>query len=171
MINASTSDCSIIDVFLKNDPYYYCTWYSHGIYNALETLVNGKSWWKSPTYDSAIWYVSNSNRWTIGSLDHISNGHGDFYAPNHFSGLTDSRNQWHFKDDSGSWKIPEHPDDIQVTCISETEAKAKLKTEGYTNAKIISVLDPLLKKVQILHTQNLKFRYSEKATKIPLCYY
>ena len=118
LINASTSDCSIIDVILKNEPHYFCTWYSHGIYNALETLVNEKSWWKSSTYDSAIWYVSNSNRWTIGSLDHISNGHGDFYAPNHFSGLTDSANQWHFKDDNGKWKIPSDPNDIQVTCIN-----------------------------------------------------
>ena len=66
----------------------------------------------------AIWYVSSSNRWTIGILDHISQELGDFYANNHFSGLTDSANQWHFKDDNRKWKIPSVPNDIQVICIN-----------------------------------------------------
>ena len=50
-------------------------------------------------------------------LDQISQGFGDFYAPNHFSGLTDSANQWHFKNHEGNWKIPSDPNDVQVSCI------------------------------------------------------
>ena len=118
LINASTSDCSIINVFLKNEPFYLHTHYTYGNYNASETLVNGKRYWKNYLYYKAIWYVSSNNRWTIGILDQISQGLGDFYAPNHFSGLTDSANQWHFKNHEGNWKIPSDPNDVQVTCIN-----------------------------------------------------
>ena len=118
LINTSTSDCLIINVILKNEPFYIHTSYLYGNYNASETLVNGKSYWKNPRYDKAIWYVSRSNCWTIGILDDISKGLGDFYANNYFSGLTDSANQWHFKDDNGKWKIPSDPNDIQVKCIN-----------------------------------------------------
>ena len=117
LINTSTTDCSIINVILKNEPFHLLAHYSYDQYNASETLVNGKSYWKNPAYDTAIWYVSSSNRWTIGILDQISQGLGDFYAPNHFSGLTDNGNQWHFKDLNGNWKIPSDQNDIQVTCI------------------------------------------------------
>ena len=117
LINTSTSDCSIINVILKNEPFHLLTHYTYGHYNVSETLLNGKTYWKNPHYVAAIWYVSSSNRWTIGALDQISQGLGDFYAPNHFSGLTDSGNQWHFKDEEGNWKIPSDPNDIQVTCI------------------------------------------------------
>jgi hypothetical protein len=118
-----------MNVTLKNEPYELCTWYTYGNYIIAETLVNGKSNWKDPTYDAAIWYVSNGNYWTIGS--YVSNGNywtigsflhwkglGDFYALNDFSGLTDSGNQWHFKDLQGNWKIPSDPNDIQVNCIN-----------------------------------------------------
>ena len=117
MINTSTSDCSSLNVILKNEPFYIHTSYLYGNYTASETLVNGKCYWKNSVYGKAIWYVSSSNRWTIGILDQISQGLGDFYAPNHFSGLTDSGNQWHFKDFQGNWKIPSDQNDIQVTCV------------------------------------------------------
>ena len=117
LIYTSTSDCSSINVILKNDALYYQTSYTYGDYIASGTLVNGKSYWKNPGYQSAIWYVSSSNRWTIGELDHISQGLGDFYAPNDFSGLTDNGNHWQFKDVNGRWKIPSNPNDILVTCI------------------------------------------------------
>ena len=118
LINTSTSDCSILNVILKNEPLYLHTSYLYGNYTASETLVNGKSYWKNIRMVKAIWYVSSSNRWTIGILDHISKGLGDFYANNQFSGLTDSANQWHFKDDNRKWKIPSVPNDIQVICIN-----------------------------------------------------
>ena len=108
----------MINVILKNEPHYLCTHYGYGNYSLSETLVNGKSYWKNPAFVTAIWYVSSSNRWTIGILDQISQGLGDFYANNQFSGLTDNANQWHFKDDSGKWKIPSDPNDILVTCIN-----------------------------------------------------
>ena len=106
-----------MNVTLKNEPYELRTWYTYGNYIVAETLVNGKSNWKDPTYDAAIWYVSNGNYWTIGSFLHWK-GLGDFYALDNFSGLTDSRNQWHFKDLQGNWKIPSDPNDIQVNCIN-----------------------------------------------------
>ena len=118
LINTSTSDCPIINVTLNNEPFHLLTHYSYDQYNASETLVNGKSYWKNPAYVTAIWYVSSSNRWTIGSLDHISDGLGDFYTNNQFSGLTDNANQWHFKDEDGKWKLPADPNDILVTCIN-----------------------------------------------------
>ena len=117
LIANSTSGCSIINVILKNEPHYEHTNYGYGNYNASETLVNGKSYWKNSAYATAIWYVSSSNRWTIGILDHITQGLGDFYAPNDFSGLTDNGNHWQFKDVNGRWKIPSNPNDILVTCI------------------------------------------------------
>ena len=118
LINTSTSDCPIINVTLKNEPFHLLTHYSYCQYNASETLVNGKSYWKNPAYVTAIWYVSSSNRWIIGNLDQISNGLGDFYTNDEFSGLTDIANQWHFKDEGdGKWKVPSDPNDIQVTCI------------------------------------------------------
>ena len=118
MINTSTSDCSIINVFLKNEPFYLHIHYTYGNYNVSETLVNGKSSWKNPAYETAIWYVSSSNHWTIGILDQISQGLGHFYANNQFSGLTDNANQWHFKDDEDKWKVPSDPNDILVACIN-----------------------------------------------------
>ena len=120
MINTSTSDCSIIKVFLKNEPLYRHTLYSYGNYNDSGTLVNGKSYWKNPAYVTAIWYVSSSNRWTIGVLDHISKGLGDFYTNNHFSGLTDRANEWNFRNVNGTptWKIPSDPNDILVACMN-----------------------------------------------------
>ena len=117
LINTSTSDCSIINVILKNEPFHLLAHYSYDQYNASETLVNGKSYWKNPAYVTAIWYVSSSNRWTIGILDQISQGLGDFYTNNQFSGLTDNANQWHFKDDEGNWKLPSYPNDILVFCV------------------------------------------------------
>ena len=117
LINTSTSDCSSVNVTLKNELFYFHTEYSYGNYNLSETSVNGKSYWKNPAYDTAIWYVSSSNRWTIGILDHISKGLGDFYTNNQFSGLTDSANQWHWND-NGTWKIPSDPNDILLTCIN-----------------------------------------------------
>ena len=117
LINTSTSDCSILNVILKNEPFYIHTSYLYGNYNASETLVNGKSYWKNIRMVKAIWYVSSSNRWTIGNLDDISQGLGDFYTNNQFSGLTDNENQWYFKDDGGNWKLPSDPNDILVTCV------------------------------------------------------
>ena len=64
LINISTSDCSIIRVILKNEPFHFLTHYTYGNYNASETLVNGKSYWKNTAYVTAIWYVSTSNHWT-----------------------------------------------------------------------------------------------------------
>ena len=119
LTHTSTSDCSNINVFLKNEPFYLHSHYAYGNYNASETLVNGKSYWKNSDFVTAIWYESSSNLWTIGILDQISQGLGDFYAPNHFSGLTDDANQWHFKDgEDGKWKLPSDPNDILVTCIN-----------------------------------------------------
>ena len=119
LINTSTSDCSIINVILKNEPFYTHTSYTYGNYNVSETLVNGKSYWKNPAYVTAIWYVSSSNCWTIGILDQISQGLGDFYTNDQFSGLTDKANQWHFKDaEDGKWKLPSDPNNVQVTCIN-----------------------------------------------------
>jgi hypothetical protein len=118
LTHTSTSDCSNINVFLKNEPFYLHSHYAYGNYNASETLVNGKSYWKNSDFVTAIWYESSSNLWIIGILDQISQGLGDFYAPNHFSGLTDDANQWHFKDgDYVKWKSPSDPNDILVTCI------------------------------------------------------
>ena len=118
LINTSTSDCSILNVILKNEPLYLHTSYLYGNYTASETLVNGKSYWKNIRMVKAIWYVSSSNRWTIGILDHISKGLGDFYTNNQFSGLTDNANQWYFKDNETNWKLPSNPNDILVFCIS-----------------------------------------------------
>ena len=118
LINTSTSDCSIIHVFLKNEPFELLTNYAYGNYISSETLLNGKMYWKNPDYVAAIWYVSSSNRWTIGSLDHISDGLGDFYTNNQFSGLTDNANQWYFKDNETNWKLPSYPNDILLICIN-----------------------------------------------------
>ena len=119
LIANSTSGCSIVSVILKNEPFFLHTTYVYGIYNRSETLLNGKMYWKNPYYVAAIWYVSSSNRWTIGALDQINEGLGDFYAPNHFSGLTDNANQWHFKDEGdGKWKVPSDPNDILLFCIN-----------------------------------------------------
>ena len=118
LINTSTSDCPIINITLNNEPFNLLTNYSYDKYNASETLVNGKSYWKNPAYVTAIWYVSSSNRWTIGSLDHISDGLGDFYTNNQFSGLTDNANQWYFKDNETNWKLPSYPNDILLICIN-----------------------------------------------------
>ena len=114
LVDTSSSDCSILNVILKNEPFYVLHYasYTYGNYSLSETLLNGKNYWKNFIYDGAIWYMSSSNLWTIGTLDHINKGLGDLYAPNHFSG-----NQWHFKDQEGNWKIPSDPNDIQVMCI------------------------------------------------------
>ena len=118
LIANSTSGCSIVSVILKNEPFFLHTTYVYGIYNRSETLLNGKMYWKNPAYVTAIWYVSSSNRWTIGSLDHISDGLGDFYTNNQFSGLTDNANQWYFKDNETNWKLPSYPNDILLICIN-----------------------------------------------------
>ena len=92
LINPSTSGCSIIKITLKNELYQLRTWYNHGNYNVAETLVNGKSHWIDPTYDAAIWYVSNGNYWTIGSYLPLSfnPGHipkGQFFSKANFLDL------------------------------------------------------------------------------------
>ena len=37
------------------------------------------------------------NRWMIGEIQYIGEEFVDFYALDQFSGLSDSRNQWHYK--------------------------------------------------------------------------
>ena len=97
----SSSDCSVIQIILKNEAFFYQTSYTYGNFEESSFSVNGRKIWKNKLYGNAIWYMSNKNqkpnRWMIGEIQYIGEDFVDFYALDQYSGLIDSRNQWHYK--------------------------------------------------------------------------
>ena len=121
--------CSIVHVVLNNNtinntanntPLHLHEDYTYGSYEESSDFINGKRSWIDQVFGKAIWFKPNTNSWYIGLIGHIRTNNGAFYAPNDFSGLSDSNNQWHYKGD-GQWILPEDPNDIRIE-ISNDEA-------------------------------------------------
>ena len=98
---------------LQGDPWYFHKHYSYNNYEKSKTIVNGKESWTDTQELYAIWYVPSNNRWIIGAVDYVGKDFGNFYALDQYSGLTDSKNKWYFKDLDGQWHLP-NPFDITV---------------------------------------------------------
>ena len=112
-INLSSSNCSTIQVILKNEPLIKYESYTYGTFEESD-LVNGRKTWKNSLSGTAIWYMSSKNQWMIGQGHYIGKDSADFSALDQFSGISDNRNQWNYKDDSGKDKLPTDPNDITV---------------------------------------------------------
>ena len=119
--------CSIVHVVLNdntvnstanNTPLHLHEDYSYGSYEP-SSFINGKTSWIDQVFGKAIWIKHNV--WIIGLIGHIGTNKATFYAHNVFSGLSDSNNQWHYKDD-GQWILPEDPNDIRIKIIYETDS-------------------------------------------------
>ena len=119
--------CSIVHVVLnnntvkntaKNSPLHLHEDYAFGSYES-SNFINGKRSWIDQVFGKAIWFKPNTNSWYIGLIGHIRTNNGAFYAPNDFSGLSDSNNQWHYKSD-GQWILPEDPNDIRIEISNKT---------------------------------------------------
>ena len=117
--------CSIVHVVLNNNtinntanntPLHLHEDYSYGSYEP-SSFINGKTSWIDQVFGKAIWIKHNV--WIIGLIGHIGTNKGTFYAHNVFSGLSDSNNQWHYKDD-GQWILPEDPNDIRIEISDKT---------------------------------------------------
>ena len=116
--NTSPSECLFIHIILKNEPLHHQTFLSYGSFEE-SFLVNGRKSWKNVLYSNAIWYMPNNNQWKIADIKYTGEDFADLYAIDQFSGLTDSRNQWHYYDYlSKTHKLPPDPNDITVMCTS-----------------------------------------------------
>ena len=116
--------CSIVHVVLNdnivnntanNIPLHLHEDYTYGSYE-LSNFINGKRSWIDQVFGKAIWFKNNG--WIIGLIGHIGTNKATFYAQNEFSGLSDSNNQWHYKND-GQWILPEDPNDIKIEISGE----------------------------------------------------
>ena len=112
-IDTTSSNCSTIQVILKNEPLIKYKSYTYGTFEESD-LVNGRKTWKNSLSGTAIWYMSSKNQWMIGQGHYIGKDSADFSALDQFSGISDNRNQWNYKDDSGKDKLPTDPNDITV---------------------------------------------------------
>ena len=117
--------CSIVHVVLNNNtvnsianntPLHLHEDYTYGSYE-LSNVINGKRSWKDHVFGKAIWIQHNN--WIIGLIGHIGTNKSTFYAHNGFSGLSDIKNQWHYKSD-GQWILPEDPNDIRIEISNKT---------------------------------------------------
>ena len=107
--------CSIVHVVLNNNtanntPLHLHEDYAYGSYESAD-FINGKRSWIDQVFGKAIWIKDNV--WIIGLIGNIGTNKATFYAHNEFSGLSDSNNQWHYKDDE-QWILPEDPNDIRI---------------------------------------------------------
>ena len=118
--------CSIVHVVLNNNtvnsianntPLHLHEDYTYGSYEESSDFINGKRSWIDQIFGKAIWIKYNT--WIIGLIGHIGTNKATFYAHDQFSGLSDSNNQWHYKDD-GQWILPEDPNDIRIEISDET---------------------------------------------------
>ena len=115
----SNDACSIVHVVLNdnivnntanNIPLHLYEDYTYGSYES-SNFINGKRSWIDQVFGKAIWFKNNG--WIIGLIGHIGTNKATFYAHNEFSGLSDTNNQWYYKDD-GQWILPEDPNDIRI---------------------------------------------------------
>ena len=121
--------CTIVHVVLNNNtenntanntPLHLHEDYTYGSYEESSDFINGKRSWIDQVFGKAIWIKNNV--WIIGLIGHIGTNKATFYAHNEFSGLSDSKNQWYYKDD-GQWILPEDPNDIRIEITySETDS-------------------------------------------------
>ena len=103
--------CSIVHVVLNNNtPLHIHEDYAYGSYESSD-VINGKISWIDQVFGKAIWIQHNF--WIIGLIGHIGTNKATFYAQNEFSGLSDSNNQWHYRND-GQYFLPEDPNDIRI---------------------------------------------------------
>ena len=125
LFGITSNACSIVHVVLnnntvkntaKNSPLHLHEDYAFGSYES-SNFINGKRSWIDQVFGKAIWFKPNT--WIIGLIGHIGTNKATFYAHNQFSGLSDSNNQWHYKDD-GQWILPEDPNDIRIEISYET---------------------------------------------------
>ena len=112
--------CSIVHVVLNNNavnntPLHLHEDYAYGSYEPSD-VINGKRSWIDHVFGKAIWI--KHNKWIIGPIGHIGTNKATFYAHNQFSGLFNSNNQWHYKND-GQWILPEDPNDIRIEISDE----------------------------------------------------
>ena len=128
--------CSIVHVVLNNNtvnsianntPLHLHEDYTYGSYEESSNFINGKRRWIDQVFGKAIWFKPNTNSWYIGLIGHIRTNNGAFYAPNDFSGLSDSNNQWHYKGD-GQWILPEDPNDIRIEIKDDEIFKSNFGT-------------------------------------------
>ena len=123
--------CSIVHVVLNNNtitntanntPLHLHEDYTYGSYESSD-VINGKRSWIDQVFGKAIWI--KNNHWIIGLIGHIGTNKATFYAHNKFSGLSDSNNQWLYKND-GQWSLPEDPNDIRIE-ISYNETDSSVE--------------------------------------------
>ena len=108
-------DNNAVNNTANNTPLHLHEDYAYGSYESSD-LINGKRSWIDQVFGKAIWIKHNF--WIIGLIGHIGTNKATFYAQNEFSGLSDSNNQWHYKND-GQWIIPEDPNDIRIEISEE----------------------------------------------------
>ena len=109
----------MVTVSLKNEVSFHKTEFA-GDYQISET-VNERPSWKSG--ENAIWYAPVGNNWLIGYWKKLGENDGEFFAPNHYGGLTDNRNVWKYTMDDSPWIIPSDSNDVIISSSGGKESK------------------------------------------------